>query len=172
MAYLYKEGYQYSSINSYQSAISSAHDRIDGITVGQHPLITRLVKGVFHFRPLLPRYTRTWDVQTVLDFLRSLGDNGELSLKHLSWKVTMLLALSCPSKSADLALLDLSQRVYKPDGFISTHLPCQNSLDRVHRLYTSSSHLLQMICNCVLLQCSRPMKREPNFFGERRPSCW
>ena len=82
----------------------------------QHPLITRLIKGVFHSRPPLPRYTHTWDVQTVLDFLRSLGDNKELSLKHLSWKVTMLLALSRPPRSANLASLDLSCRVYKPDG--------------------------------------------------------
>ena len=116
LAYLYKEGYQFSSINSYRSAISSVHDRIDGVTVGQHPLVTRLVKGVFHSRPPLPRYSHTWDVQTVLDFLRSLGNNWKLSLKHLSWKVTMLLALSRPSRSADLALLDLSRGVYKPDG--------------------------------------------------------
>ena len=66
LAYLFKGGYQYSSINSYRSAISSVHDRIDGATVGQHPLITRLIKGVFHSRPPLPRYTHTWDVQTVL----------------------------------------------------------------------------------------------------------
>ena len=84
--------------------------------MGHHPLITRLVKGVFHSRPSLPYYTHTWDVQTVLDFLQSLGDNGQLSLKHLSWKVTMLLVLSRPSRSADLALLDVSRRVYKPDG--------------------------------------------------------
>ena len=69
LAYLYKESYQYSSINSYQSAISSVHERIDGVTVGQHPMITRLVKGAFHSRPTLPRYTHTWDVQTVLNFL-------------------------------------------------------------------------------------------------------
>ena len=50
------------------------------------------------------------------DVLWSLVDKWKLSLKHLSWKVTMLLALSCPSRSADLALLDLSRRVYKPDG--------------------------------------------------------
>ena len=81
MAYSYREGYQYSSINSYRSLISLVHDRINGNTVGQHPMITRLVKGVFHARPPLPRYTHTWDVQTVLDFLQSLGDNWKLSLK-------------------------------------------------------------------------------------------
>ena len=116
LAHLYKEGYQYSSVNAYRSAISSVHEKVDGYTVGQHPLICRLVKGVFQARPPLPRYTHTWDVQKVLNYLDSLGDNKTLSLKHLSWKVAMLLALSRPSRSADLSKLDLSRHVYKPDG--------------------------------------------------------
>jgi len=81
--------------------------------VGQHPLITKLIRGAFHCQSLLPHYTHTWDV---LDFLQLLGDNMELSLKHLSWKVTSLLALSRPSRSLDFASLDWSLRVYKPDG--------------------------------------------------------
>ena len=116
LAYLYKEGYQYSSVNAYRSAISSVHEKVEGYTVGQHPLICRLVKGVFQSRPPLPRYTHTWDVQKVLNYLDTLGDNQMLSLKHLTWKVTMLLALSRPSRSADLSKLDISKRVYKPDG--------------------------------------------------------
>ena len=116
LAYLYKEGYQYSSVNAYRSAISSVHEKIDGYIVVQHPLICRLIKGVFQARPPLPRYSHTWDVQRVLNFLTSLGENHSLSLKHLSWKVTMLLALSRPSRSADLSKLDLSRHVYKPDG--------------------------------------------------------
>ena len=116
LAYLYKEGYQYSSVNAYRSAISSVYEKVEGYTVGQHPLICRLVKGVFQSRPPLPRYTHTWDVQKVLNYLDTLGDNQMLSLKHLTWKVTMLLALSRPSRSADLSKLDISKRVYKPDG--------------------------------------------------------
>ena len=118
----------YSSINSYRSAISSVHEKIDGHNIGQHPLVTRLIKGVFHVRPPLPRYTQTWNVQSVLDYLRSLGDNKTLSLKHLSWKVAMLLALTRPSRSADLSQLDLSRRVYKPDGvcFYPTSLAKQS----------------------------------------------
>ena len=65
LAYLYREGYQYRSLNSYRSAISSVHERIDGYSVGQHPLVTRLMKGVFNDRPPLPRYTSTWNVQCV-----------------------------------------------------------------------------------------------------------
>ena len=116
LAYLYKEWYQYSSVNAYQYAISSVHQKIDGYTGDQHPMIRRLIKSVFQARPPLPRYSHTWDVQRVLYFLISLGENYSLSLKHLSWKVTMLLALSHPSRSADLSKIDLCRRVHKPDG--------------------------------------------------------
>jgi len=64
----------------------------------------------------LPRYSHTWDVQKALNYLDALGDNQTLSLKQLSWKVTMLIALSRPSRSANLSKLDISKRVYKPDG--------------------------------------------------------
>ena len=92
------------------------HEKVDGHNVGQHPLISRLLKDIFHDRPPLPRYTRTWNVQTVLNYLESLGENRSFSLKMVSWKLTMLLALTRPSRSADLSRLDLIRRVHKPDG--------------------------------------------------------
>ncbi|XP_065902413.1 uncharacterized protein [Dysidea avara] len=98
------------------SAISSVHEKVDGYNVGQHPLISRLLKGIFHDRPPLPRYTSTWNVQTVLNYLEGLGENQSLPLKDLSWKLAMLLALTRPSRSADLSQLDLKRRVHKPDG--------------------------------------------------------
>ena len=79
LAFLHKEGYQYNSINSYRSAISSVHEKVDGVSVGQHPTVTRLLKGVFHDRPPLPRYSSTWNVQLVLDFLGALGKNEDLT---------------------------------------------------------------------------------------------
>ena len=114
LAKLFKDGYQYNSINSYCSAISLVHEKIDGYNKGQRPLVIRLIKGLFHARPPLPRFTQMWSVQSVLDYLRSLGENEAFSLKHLSWKVAMLLALTRPSRSTDLSQLDLSSRVYIP----------------------------------------------------------
>ena len=84
LAYLFKEGYQYSSINSYRSAISSVHEKLEGYNVGQHPLVTRLLKGIFHDRPPLPRYSDTWNMQSVLNYLEGLGENKSLPLKLLS----------------------------------------------------------------------------------------
>ena len=94
LASLYGEGYQYNSVNAYRSAISSVHDKVDGVDVGQHPIITRLLKGVYNDRPLLPRYINTWDVQTVLNYIESLGFSQELSLKLLTYKTVFLLAIT------------------------------------------------------------------------------
>ena len=84
--------------------------------MGQHPLVTRLMKGVFNDRPPLPRYTSSWNVQTVLLHISSWGGNDSLSLKQLSWKTTMLLALTRPSRPADLSQLNLSGKRDRPDG--------------------------------------------------------
>ena len=62
LAYLHKEGYQSRSLNAYRSAISSIHDAVDGMDVGKHPVLSRLLKELTP----LPRYTSTWDVQVVL----------------------------------------------------------------------------------------------------------
>ena len=76
---------------------------VDGYSVGQHPTISRLMKGVFNKRPPQPKYFYTWDVSKVTSFI-SLGENEALSLKLLSFKLVMLLALTRPS---DLSNLDL-----------------------------------------------------------------
>ena len=59
LAYLHEEGYQSRSLNSFRSAISSVHDAVDGMEVGKHPMISRLLKGAHNIRPPLPRYTST-----------------------------------------------------------------------------------------------------------------
>ena len=37
----------YHSLNAYRSAMSSVYEKVDGYE-GQHPLVTRLIKGAFH----------------------------------------------------------------------------------------------------------------------------
>ena len=46
LAHLYSEGYQYSSLRAYRSVIASLHIPVDGASIGQHPLVSRLLKGV------------------------------------------------------------------------------------------------------------------------------
>ena len=52
----------------------------------------------------------------MISYIETMGLNDKLSLQDLSYKVVMLLALTRPSRSADLAGLDLRFRRYLPEG--------------------------------------------------------
>ena len=72
LAELHAEGYQYRSLNAYRSAISSIHERVEGRSIGQYPLVSRLLKGAFNQNPSTPRYSHFWEVGLVLQFIRQL----------------------------------------------------------------------------------------------------
>ena len=116
LADLFYKGYQHRSICAYRSAISSVHEKVDGHQVGSHPMVSRLLKGVFHERPPQPRYSTTWNVQSVTDHIETLEDNPQLGVPELTMKLTMLLALTRPSRSTDLTNLDIRFRHYSPEG--------------------------------------------------------
>ena len=118
LAELYEDGYQYQSVNAYRSAISSVHGKVDGCAVGQHPTVSRLMRGNFNKRPPQPRYSFTWDVQKVTSYISTMGENNTLSLKLLSFKLVTLLALTRPSRSKfnDLSNLDLRFMRLLPEG--------------------------------------------------------
>ena len=109
-------GKQYRTINTVRSVISMTHSEVDGVQVGQHPLVTRFMKGVFNSRPPAPRYSSTWDVNIVLSYLRSLPDNTSLPLTLLTYKLAMLMALSNADRCSDLAALDLGFRSFQANG--------------------------------------------------------
>ena len=144
LAHLFEEGYQYRSLNAYRSAISSVHDKVDGSNVGQHPLIARVLKGAFNEHPPQPRYLHTWDVNKVTSYIDNLGDNANLSLQDLTMKLTMLLALTRPTRSSDITSLDLRFRRYTPEGvvFKPTKLAKQSKPERelAEFFFTSFPH--------------------------------
>ena len=98
---------QYRTVNVLRSAISSIHPWIEGKPVGQHPLVTRLMKGIANERLPKPRYTTTWDVAKVTTHLSALGENKTLSLRLLTKKILMLLALVSPERSSVLWELNI-----------------------------------------------------------------
>ena len=72
----FRNGLKYRSLNCYRSALSSALIPVDGFQVGQHPLVVRLMKGVFNSRLPEPRYAQTWEVSLVLEYIKALGPNS------------------------------------------------------------------------------------------------
>ena len=71
---------------------------------------------MFNERPPQPKYTDTWDVEVVLEYLRQLPDNDQLELKELSLKLVMLLALVSAGRSSELHKCTISGMVDK--GFM------------------------------------------------------
>ena len=105
---LWKAGYEYSTINGVRSAISALHEPVDGVPVGQHPLVKRALAGVFNERPPKPKYSDTWDVGVVLAHLESLGANEVLSDKLLTQKLAMLLALTTACRASEIHALNVA----------------------------------------------------------------
>ena len=115
---LYHNGLGYSAINTAKSALSSCVN-IPGHTMplGNHPLVVRFMKGVFELKPSLPRYTTTWDIKIVLDFLAAT-DTKTLSLKSLSHKLATLLSLLTGQRLQTLAAMKVSNLVIKDNIII------------------------------------------------------
>ena len=58
-------GKTYSTLNTYRSTISITRMPLDGFQIGKHPLISQLMKGVYHRCPPQPKNTGRWDVKPV-----------------------------------------------------------------------------------------------------------
>ena len=67
------EGKSKSTVNTYRSALSSTLYPVNNVDVGSHPLVVRLLKGIYHLRTPFPRYSLTWDVAKVTSYLRTLS---------------------------------------------------------------------------------------------------
>ena len=128
LADCFQEGKIYSTLNTYRSALSSTLCPCKNDTVGSHPLVSRLLKGVFHLRPSQPRYSSTWDVSIVMSYLKTLFPLEQLTLKLLTLKTVMLCALASAQRAQTLCALDLNCISY-----------CENSVNFVvtERLKTS-----------------------------------
>ena len=75
-------------VNTARSALSSVFPEEDGTLFGKHPLIVRLLRGIFKQIPSLPRYTVTYDAAKVLQYISS--SDSKTSLEFLSKKVSSI----------------------------------------------------------------------------------
>ena len=114
---LYDNNCGYSALNSARSALSALISFPGDLSIGNHPLITRFLKGVFQIRPALPRYSSIWDVNVVLKYLKSEAPATRLSLKELSYKVTMLLLLLSGPRLQTMKLLNIRDFSYTSSSF-------------------------------------------------------
>ena len=104
------EGKAANTLKVYVAAISACHsDGPDG-QLGRHPLLSRFMKGVRRLRPVRAPQVPTWDLGLVLSALGQppFEPLDTASLKHLSWKVAFLLAVTSAKRVGELHALSVS----------------------------------------------------------------
>ena len=105
-----KHQLSYSAPNTARSALSPIIFSFGGGTFGSHPLVTRFLRGVFNTCPSLPRYQEIWDISIV-----SLHPPEKLTLKDLTMKTTMLVALLSGQRCQTIHTLDVNNMVLTKD---------------------------------------------------------
>ena len=95
----YDKGLQHRTLNCLRSVISAYHVHIDGKSVENHSKVCALLAGIFNQRPLQPRYIFIWDMEIVLQYIRTHW-NSSLNGADLTCKLTTLLALTTASRAS------------------------------------------------------------------------
>ena len=111
------------------------------------------MKGIFHLRPPQPRYTKTWDVNKVLSYLKSLGPNDSLMLKQLTLKTAALLTILGGRRIHTLHMLSVIHMDQSPDkvifhiiGLTKCSKPTRPNQPIVYRAYVEDELLCPVKC--------------------------
>lgn len=106
---LFDKGLTPSTIKVYAAAISASHVRVEGRTIGSHPLVARFLKGSLRLRPPQRNRVPPWDLLLVLRALCRAPfeplQTTELSL--LSMKTAFLLAITSARRVGELYTLSV-----------------------------------------------------------------
>ena len=144
-------------INVHRSAISSVLPNVDGIPVGQLPVVKQLMKGILLKNPPLSKYSISWDIDIVLGYLSDLPENKDLSLSLLGKKFAILLALAAPKRVSEISRFD-RRFMTKSDNSVIFTLPGLSKTQRNvnHRTVRYDSVSNPKIC---VLECLREYEK-------------
>ena len=107
LTFLYEIGRSYRTINVHRSMLSGKLPEIDGVHIGKHPMVTRLLKAVYNKRTPRAKYDAFWDADKALCSVKELGATESLPLKQITLKTVLLLALSAFLRVSELASIDV-----------------------------------------------------------------
>ena len=148
LAQLFEKKSEYSTINTYRSALSAYHDKVDNQPVGKHPKVCNLMTGVFNRNPPKPRYVFIWDIEQVLAFIRGMPNNIELSDSDINLKLAILLFLTSAGRCHEIYYLNIKFMVgISSSNFSSPKLQKVRGKGNLHHVWSFMNIL--MMKNCV-----------------------
>ncbi|ODM87117.1 hypothetical protein Ocin01_19565, partial [Orchesella cincta] len=105
-------GHSYSSVNGAKAGLSTMFSLSHNIRIGEIGIVKQFMKGVYRKCPPTPKYSTTWDADTVLNLFSSWDDNDSLSTKQLSLKLVGLLALVTGQRTQTLSCITVNNIVW------------------------------------------------------------
>ena len=126
LASLFDTGVGYSVINTARSALSNYLNQIDGFDFGKHPVVCKVLRGVFKLKPSLPRYVVTYDPDIVMKYLSNLPPWETIPLKGLTLKFVTLLAFISSHRCQTLNSLSVDHLDIKLAPVDHDYNPCEN----------------------------------------------
>lgn len=90
---LFTEGAAKTTINTVRSLLS-AFVTIGGKPFGEHPLVSRMLKGIGNLKPSIPKYESMWDPRQLLSYLQEWGPTESLDVEKLNKRTTCLFLLA------------------------------------------------------------------------------
>ena len=150
---LYELGLSHSATGTHRSAISAKVEIPGVLQLVERWLVSPFMKRIFHLRPLQPRYTKAWDVNKVLSYLKSLGPNDSLMLKQLTLKTAALLTILGGRRIHTLHMLSVIHMDQSPDkvifhiiGLTKCSKPTRPNQPIVYRAYAEDELLCPVKC--------------------------
>ena len=112
---MYNTGLSASTMKFIRSSITFFIKESHGEIV-EDPNVSRLMKSFEKMRPTIPRYIVTWDVKKVLDLLRTWFPHRTLSMKQITLKTCMLVAITSSDRAQTLQKMRVDQCVCTAKG--------------------------------------------------------
>ena len=164
---LYGLGLQYSALNTARSALSCVLYQ-GRSTIGTDPLITRFMKGVFQTRPVKCKYKSVWDVNIVLSFIEKLGDNSGLSLKNLTLKLAMLVALTSAQRCQSVHNLNLENMNVIGEKYVFSLGQIKQTRPNAHSFFMELMPYRDNPSLCVVLTLKEYLARTEKFRNDEK----
>ena len=105
---LHNKGASYCAINTAKSALFSTISVVNHPEWHKHEAVCKFMKGIWKSAPPTPKYTKTWNVDKVIKYIKThLANNVSLSLKQLTIKSVFLVAITSGQRGQAIHLMHL-----------------------------------------------------------------
>ena len=105
--HLYEIGHSFSGVNTAKSALLTIVRVNNDFKWKDDPIVKKFFAGYYRLRTPTAKYTNSWNVELMLEYLDNLMPLQDISLKELTHKAVALLALASGSRAQTIELMDL-----------------------------------------------------------------